>query len=64
MNKVHVHKSFVAMSSWKKYILWFAQEHIEFRAAVSIHRNTKPIIHPQQLSTTLPMPTRRRLHPC
>lgn len=23
------------MGSWKKYVLWFAQEHIEFRAAVS-----------------------------
>jgi hypothetical protein len=25
------------MQSWKKYVLWFAQEHVDFRAAVSEH---------------------------
>lgn len=25
------------MSNWKKYLLWFAQEHVDFRASVSLY---------------------------
>jgi hypothetical protein len=32
------------MSKWKKYILWFAHEYIEFRFAVSPFVNFKTVV--------------------
>lgn len=44
------------MANWKKYILWFAQEHVEFRTAVSVLPKIEPLFIGLSLSLSLRVP--------
>lgn len=42
------------MSEWKQFVLWFAQEHVDFRYAASIYIYIKKSSAPIEITNFIP----------